>query len=197
MSAKNQLEASLTIPNLITLVRILLTPLFIALLLQGNYRKAFLVFILAVVTDVADGLTARMWQQKSPLGTFLDPLADKLLLSSAYLTLGVFRLVPPWLVVVVFSRDLVLALGVLLLKIFDYPVIIKPSLAGKITAALQMATVLLALLGTFTAVPRPMLQAFFWAAGLLTAGSGIHYVYLGLKLANQKQTPQGPGDPLG
>lgn len=197
MSAKNPLEANLTIPNLITLVRILLTPLFISLLLQGNYRKAFMVFILAVVTDVADGLTARVWQQKSPLGTFLDPLADKLLLSSAYLTLGVFRLIPPWLVVVVFSRDLVLALGVLLLKIFEYPVVIRPSLAGKITAALQMATVLLTLLGTLAAVPRPLFTAAFWFTGLITAGSGIHYVYFGLKLANRKEAPPRPGDTVG
>jgi len=83
-------RASLTLPNLITLVRILLTPLFIIFLIQGSYRKALVIFLLAGLSDLADGLIARHWQQKTPLGTILDPLADKLLLSSSFVTLSIF-----------------------------------------------------------------------------------------------------------
>lgn len=177
VSSRNKL----TIPNLITLIRILLTPLFIIFLIQGRYREALLVFILAGLSDLADGLIARTWQQKSPLGTFLDPLADKLLLSSSFVALSVFRLIPPWLTVVVISRDMALVLGIILLKLTDMPVLIKPSVAGKCTAALQMLTVLVVLLGTLWPLNATLLTAWFWLTGSVTALSGIQYIYGELK----------------
>ena len=106
-------QARLTIPNLITLFRIILTPLFIIFLIQGNYRKAFVVFVLAGVSDLADGLIARTWQQKSRLGSYLDPLADKLLMAASFVTLSIYQQIPSWLTVVVLSRDVTLATGVL------------------------------------------------------------------------------------
>ena len=84
-------QARLTIPNLITLFRIILTPLFIIFLIQGNYRKALVVFVLAGVSDMADGLIARTWQQKSRLGSYLDPLADKLLMAASFVNLETGR----------------------------------------------------------------------------------------------------------
>jgi cardiolipin synthase (CMP-forming) len=182
---------SLTIPNVLTTVRILLTPLFIILLIQGRYSKALVVFLLAGMTDLADGLIARTWQQKSPLGTFLDPLADKLLLSASFVTLSVFHLIPPWLTVVVISRDLALVLGIILLKLTDYPVAVTPSGAGKVTAALQMLTVLVVLLGTIWPIDSRLLTAWFWLIGGVTAFSGIQYIYGGLKMVGRcHQSPR-------
>jgi cardiolipin synthase (CMP-forming) len=182
---------SFTIPNLLTTARILLTPLFIIFLIQGRYHKALIVFLLAGVTDLADGLIARTWHQKTPLGTFLDPLADKLLLSTSFVTLSVFHLIPPWLTVVVISRDLALVLGIILLKLTDYPVAVTPSPAGKATAALQMLTVLVVLLGTIWPLNPQLLTAWFWLIGAVTAFSGIQYIYGGLKMVGRShQTPR-------
>ena len=131
MSSRPLSQARFTIPNLITLTRILLTPLFIIFLIQGRYRKALLIFILAGISDLADGLIARWWQQKSRLGSYLDPLADKLLMSASFVTLSISHLIPSWLTVMVISRDVILGLGALILRLTDYPLTVRPSLMGQ------------------------------------------------------------------
>jgi cardiolipin synthase (CMP-forming) len=189
-------QARLTIPNLITLTRILLTPLFIIFLIQGHYRQALIVFILAGLSDLADGLIARWWQQKSRLGSYLDPLADKLLMSTSFVTLSISRLIPSWLTVMVISRDVILGLGALILRLTDYPLVIKPSLAGKWTTTVQLFTVGLVLLAKakLCHLPPGFLTAFFYITGGLTALSGIHYIYGGLKLVSQQaEDRQGDG----
>lgn len=195
MASRPHSRASLTIPNLITLARILLTPLFIILLIQGRYGKALIVFLLAGLSDLADGLIARMWQQKSPLGEYLDPLADKLLMSSSFVTLSISQAIPPWLTVVVISRDVVIALGVAIFRLADLPLYISPTWLGKWTTTLQIATVLLALVGKIWPLPLLLLLVFFWLTGLLTALSGVHYVYRGLKLIGR--SPASPGGETG
>jgi cardiolipin synthase len=185
--------ASFTIPNIITLARILLTPLFIIFLIQGRYQRALAVFLLAGVSDLADGLIARTLQQRSRLGTYLDPMADKILMSASFVTLSIYRQIPSWLTVVVISRDVAMALGVLIFKLADYPLVIKPSLAGKLTTTMQVATVLLVLVGKIWAVPREVLWGCFWLTGGLTAVSGIHYVYGGLKQVSLS-TGAGPSE---
>lgn len=169
-------KARLTIPNLITLARILLTPLFIIFLIQKRYHWALWIFILAGLSDLADGLIARRWRQKSPLGTFLDPLADKLLMGSSFITLSIFYLIPPWLTVIVLSRDLVLVFGVMLFKVAHLPVVVQPSLAGKLCTTTQVATVLLVLVAQSWPLSPTILKALFWLTGGITALSGIHYV---------------------
>lgn len=181
--------SSLTVPNIITLARILLTPLFIILLIQKRYGLALLIFVLACFTDLADGLIARHWEQRSPLGTVLDPLADKLLLVSSFVTLSIYRLIPSWLTVLVISRDAVLILGTLILKIMDYPLVIRPTPAGKTAAASQMLTVFLVLVAWQWPFPAPLLKGWFVLVGLLTAVSGIQYLAQGLKLGNRPEAP--------
>ncbi len=178
---------SFTIPNLITLIRILLTPLFIIFLIQGRYRQSLIVFILAGLSDLADGLIARLWQQKSRLGSYLDPAADKLLMSASFVTLSISHLIPSWLTVVVISRDVILGLGALILRLADYPLVVRPSLAGKWTTTLQLITIGLVLLvrGKLWLLPPGTLTVFFYVTGILTAISGIHYVYRGLRLVSQ------------
>lgn len=180
-------QASLTIPNLITLLRILLTPLFIIFLIQGAYHKALFVFLLAGVSDLADGLIARTWSQKSRLGSYLDPLADKVLMASSFVTLSIYREIPSWLTVVVISRDVALGLGVLIFRLADIPLEVRPSLVGKWTTTFQVSTVFLVLVNKIWPFSPLVLQAFFWCTGALTTISGIHYMYNGIKMMNMFQ----------
>jgi cardiolipin synthase len=193
MASRPVLQAKLTIPNVITLIRILLTPIFIIFLIQGQYRRALLVFLLAGISDLADGLIARGWQQKSRLGSYLDPLADKILMAASFVTLSIYREIPPWLTVVVLSRDVVLGLGVLIFRLADIPLIVRPSLAGKWTTTLQVTTVGLVLLNKIWPLSALVLLAFFWFTGILTAISGIQYLYGGIQMMNQAHGngPQG------
>ena len=180
-------QARLTIPNLITLFRIILTPLFIIFLIQGNYRKALVVFVLAGVSDLADGLIARGWQQKSRLGSYLDPLADKVLMAASFVTLSIYHQIPSWLTVVVLSRDVTLATGVLIFRLADIPLTVRPSLAGKWTTTFQLITVGFVLLSKIWAFPPLVLPVFFWITGILTSVSGLQYFYRGIKQMNRFQ----------
>lgn len=184
MDSRPLSHANLTIPNLITLTRILLTPLFIIFLIQGNYHRALILFLLAGVSDLADGLIARTWEQRSRLGSYLDPLADKLLMATSFVTLSIYRQIPSWLTVVVLSRDVIIASGVLLCRLADYSLVIKPTLLGKWTTTFQIATVLLVLIHKIWPTHAAFVWAFFWITGGLTAISGFHYVYRGLKSVN-------------
>jgi cardiolipin synthase len=180
-------QASLTIPNLITLARILLTPLFVIFLIQGNYHKALFVFLLAGVSDLADGLIARTWSQKSRLGSYLDPLADKVLMAASFVTLSIYKEIPSWLTVVVISRDLALAFGVLIFRLADIPLVVRPSMAGKLTTTFQVSTVFLVLIGKIQPIPPLVLPILFWCTGVLTTISGIHYLYNGIRMMNMFQ----------
>ena len=194
MASRPVSQASLTIPNVITLVRILLTPLFIIFLIQGNYRRALILFILAGVSDLADGLIARVWHQKSRLGSYLDPLADKLLMAASFVTLSIYQQIPSWLTVVVLSRDVALAVGVLVFRLADVPLVVRPSLAGKWTTTFQLTTIGFVLLSKLVFIPALVLTAFFWITGILTTISGVQYLYGGLKMMNVSQGHDTPGE---
>jgi len=187
MASRPVSQASLTIPNLITLARILLTPLFVIFLIQGAYHKALLVFLLAGVSDLADGLIARTWSQKSRLGSYLDPLADKVLMAASFVTLSIYKEIPSWLTVVVISRDVALAFGVLIFRLAEFPLVVRPSLAGKLTTLFQVSTVFLVLFGKIRPIPPLVLPTFIWITGVLTTVSGIHYLYNGIKMMHMFQ----------
>ena len=125
---------TINVPNILTVLRILITPIFVILLLRDLHGLALLVFVLAGVSDGLDGLIARMFNQRSDLGAVLDPIADKLLLSAAYVSLGVLRDIPGWLVVVVISRDVLIVTGIAVLHFcrIDFDVLPpKGRLPGK------------------------------------------------------------------
>ena len=189
MASSFESPARLTVPNIITVARILLTPLFIILLIQKHYHQALWVFVLAGISDMVDGLIARRWQQKSPLGAFLDPLADKLLMCSSFVTLSIYHLIPSWLAVLVISRDVILVLGVMLFKMVNFPVVVRPSLAGKLSTTTQIATVLLVLIAKSWTVSTLSLQAWFWLTGAFTTVSGLHYIVHALKGASPLTIP--------
>lgn len=170
----------MTIPNLITILRIILTPIFIIFLLNDAYLPALILFAVAGISDAVDGLIARLFNQKSKLGAFLDPLADKILLVSAFVVLSAKDDVYAWLAVVVISRDFLILLGVLILFLNSQDFTFKPSIVSKMTTCMQLATVFVALFVAVSADHSPHLHQFsiclFWATGLLTVISCLHYM---------------------
>ena len=101
----------MNIPNLLTLLRIILVPVIVILLIQGLFLKALIVFVVAAFSDVLDGFLARILRQKTALGAYLDPIADKALLASSFVTLSILHVIPGWLAVIVISRDVIILLG--------------------------------------------------------------------------------------
>lgn len=170
------------LPNTLTLIRILLTPLFIICLIKGAYPLALMIFILAGVTDGLDGLLARLLNQKTALGAYLDPIADKLLLISAFVTLAIQRMVPAWLCVVVISRDVLIFIGIAILEISRVDYRIQPSMVSKCTTVAQLATIFLLLLSIQTAAVEHVLPPVYGLTTALSIASGLHYVYLGIQI---------------
>jgi cardiolipin synthase len=175
----------INVPNLLTLIRILITPLFVIFMIKGQYRLALSIFFLAGVSDGLDGLFARWFNQKTTLGAHLDPIADKLLLVSTFVALAVQQIIPSWLAVVVISRDILILTGIAILHFFNVAFTIRPSMISKCTTVAQLATAFLVLLALETALVQPVLMPLFWLTTVLTTVSGLHYIYLGVIILNR------------
>lgn len=174
----------MNLPNVLSLARILLSPLFVFLLVYGYPRWALTVFVVAGLTDALDGTVARLWNQRTMLGKYLDPLADKLLLISAFVALGVLSWVPFWLVLIVISRDVVLLVGTVVMHQLQDGFDITPSWLGKVTTFLQVLLVLLILLALVGTELTPLRTACMWLAAAATLLSGLHYVYRAIRRFN-------------
>jgi cardiolipin synthase len=137
------------LPNLITLARLLAVPLAVWLMVSGRYEAAFWLFISAGISDALDGFLARRLGSRSELGAYLDPLADKCLLVSAYVTLGLQGTIASWLVILVVFRDLLIIGGALLYQTLTHSLQVQPLLISKLNTLLQilLVGVLLARLG--------------------------------------------------
>jgi cardiolipin synthase len=145
-----QAGIALSIPNLITLGRILLVPIVVwAIATPGAMWIAFVLFLAAGVSDAVDGYLAKRFGMTTELGAYLDPLADKALIVSIYLTLGINNLIPPWLVIMVVSRDILIVGGIILSWLVGNPLKIKPLLVSKLNTVAQIlfASVVLGSLG--------------------------------------------------
>jgi CDP-diacylglycerol--glycerol-3-phosphate 3-phosphatidyltransferase len=186
----------MTLPNKITIARILLIPVFVWLTLDyiRDYQKeqelegqrvlACAVFAIAAISDAVDGYIARRYHQKSELGTFLDPLADKALLVSALILLSIrfkdgtpFDQLPLWFPVLVVSRDLMLLGGTVLIHMLAGRVTARPRIVGKCATFFQMIVLGWVLLK----VERPSYEWPLYAAGFFTLVSGIWYIFDGMK----------------
>lgn len=176
----------MNVPNLITVIRIILTPVLVICLIQSLYCKAFIVFIVASLTDALDGFLARVLHQKSVLGAYLDPLADKALITSAFLTLSILSILPAWLTVIVISRDLVIITGIVILSLMSVPYEIKPAIVSKFTTAFQFLTIIFALLSMIapSQFEREHIAIIFWATAILTVISGLNYITRGIRFIN-------------
>ncbi len=177
----------MTLANKITIFRILLIPFFIASLLYYGEGLAYLrfvafaIFAVACLSDAIDGGFARSRDQISELGTILDPIADKLLISSAFISLSIIKSVPDevripaGVVLAVITRDIIIVLGILIMQFLKGSVTIKPSALGKITTFFQMMAIL-AILAVFK-----FNKFFVYPAVVFTVLSGIDYIWRGSK----------------
>ncbi|MFP5213906.1 MAG: CDP-alcohol phosphatidyltransferase family protein [Acidobacteriota bacterium] len=177
----------MTIPNILTLSRIFLTPFLVWFLHHDMLNYALIVFLIAGLTDGLDGLIARMFHQKSQLGAYMDPLADKLLLVTSFVFLGYQGLIPDWLVIVAVSRDAMIVLGLATLKFHNVPVRIKPVFSSKLTTLMQLITVLLALSSTLVPLPSWLYMIVFIVTAGFAVYSGARYVMIGTSLLGMRQ----------
>ncbi len=169
--------------NWLTVLRILLIPAFVTLLVYRRPGMALAVFCLASLTDLLDGYIARRRGSQSRLGAFLDPTADKLLLTASYLTLTYLRALPFWISAVVISRDVILVFGAVLIHIAGGRIYPSPTWAGKLSTFFQILTVLLAMLRPYTG-GSVGLKISLWVTAAFTVFSGIQYITQGMRYLN-------------
>ena len=177
----------MTSANQLTLLRILLVPLFLGLVVSGSVGAALAVFLLAGATDLLDGLIARRFGQRTSLGRFLDPLADKLLLVGALVVLSLENpalevRIPTWLTVTVVARDLLLGTGALTIYLRTGDKGFRPSNLGKLSTMAQFTAVLTVLAGNLVQWRIPLHGGLFALTALLTAGSGFQYLFRRVQL---------------
>lgn len=165
------------LPNVISLLRVLSVPLVVWFLVIDQRQAAFWLFLAAGVSDAVDGFVAKRFDAVTEVGTYLDPIADKVLLVSVYLTLGGLELLPPWVVILVVSRDILIVGGILFSYAISLPLRPTPSMLSKINTFAQIALAT-AVLGAH-ALGWPLAEASMfltYVVGILTMASGGHYV---------------------
>jgi cardiolipin synthase (CMP-forming) len=189
----------LTIPNVLSIFRILLVPVFLWSLLNRKPFEALLLFFIAGITDLLDGLAARVWHQRSKLGIVLDPAGDKLLMATSFVALTIPSLarpntIPVWLTSTVILRDLLISGGALYAYLTWRQKAFLPTLLGKISTGCQVGMIFLVLFfnyrnGTPWIVPWIFGISMFW-----TLASGVHYFIEGLKILRdrRRQAPDRP-----
>jgi len=179
----------LNIPNFLTILRIIAIPIFLIFLTDGRVGAALLTFVLAGITDSVDGAVARLTNTRTTLGAYMDPLADKMLILSAFVALALMDVVPRWLTVVVISRDVIILIGYLTLFLLTQQLMeIRPSAVSKAATFLHLVTLSTVLLALWKSqMAYPTLHVWLYAVtGATTAISGFHYIYRGLRWYQQK-----------
>lgn len=198
----------MTIANILTMFRMAMIPLLITLILSNHPVWAFVVFVLAGVTDALDGLLARWLKQSSRLGAFLDPTADKLLMTACFIILSIpdnpkslpdysaANHIPIYLTIVTISRDVFIVMIALLIHLTSGLGSFPPTVLGKLTTATQLITVGTVLLLNALNEPMPVLiQGLVWLTLSMTLSSGLHYIYHAARLAGDGPTPRDPSPP--
>jgi cardiolipin synthase len=171
--------AAMNIPNSLTLLRILLIPVFVGFLVYEHYDEALGVLLLAGVTDALDGTIARVANQRTRLGAVLDPLADKLLLISGFVTLSVIHWIPSWVAILVVSRDLILMVGTVVAHYSGSQVDTAPTFLGKGTTFCQLTYLLMAVFLASRHYDLSLIQPLLYLMVVFTLMSGFHYLYRG------------------
>ena len=179
----------LTVANQLTLLRMLLIPAFVIQVLYGRIGWALLTFLTAGITDALDGLIARRAGQKTTLGAWLDPMADKLLLVSAFVVLTVpgsglpFR-IPLWLTILVISRDLAIVLTVAVVNLAIGRKTFVPTLLGKTATAVYIATCVIVLSANYARTGEAFVTTAVVLSGVITVLSALHYVGHATRIIN-------------
>lgn len=178
-------DAIWTVPNILTILRILMTPVFVMAYNSENFNLAWILFLIAGLTDALDGFLARIWNQRTQLGAMLDPLADKALLVTSFICLSTKGWIPAWLTILVVSRDVIIVGGLSVLNFWGVDVRrrIKPIWISKFTTAAQIFLVLFVMIQrTFDFDYSMILSGVVWITAAATMLSGIAYVLKGFVL---------------
>ena len=175
-------EPILTVANQLTMLRMTLAPFLVVTVLSHEFTWALVIFVVAGVTDLLDGLIARLGHQKTTLGAMLDPVADKVLLVSSFVALtwgpALVVRIPVWLAVIALSRDAIIVVSVTVINLTLGRRVFYPSTLGKLTTISQILTTgVVLLLNALGAEYAPVVY-LFWLTVLLTVASAFHYVYL-------------------
>ena len=172
----------MSIPNLITLGRVILVPIVFWLLLSGQLQAAFLAFVVAGISDAVDGFLAKRFNWETELGAYLDPIADKLLIVCIFVALGVTGRLPSWVVIIVVSRDVLIVIAIVLSWLLDHPTPMKPLTVSKLNTVAQIV-----LAGTVLAdeafalrLKGPVL-VLMWVTAGLTLASLVAYLRVWLR----------------
>ncbi|MDX1765144.1 MAG: CDP-diacylglycerol--glycerol-3-phosphate 3-phosphatidyltransferase [bacterium] len=173
---------AMNLPNILTIVRMILVPVFAVAALEKRILLALGIFVVAGITDALDGYIARRFHLKTRTGAILDPLADKLLLITAYLVLALYPAFPVWLTGVVIVRDMVMAAGIVWVYLQNRVLEVSPSLLGKATTFVQLLTITVFLLSHEIHMMDKALYPLYLATASVTVASAIHYVYTGFRL---------------
>ena len=185
-AAEHFRSAVLTTANQLTILRIIIVPVFMIFLTGGDLGWALTVFVAAGLTDVLDGIIARRFGQKTSIGAALDPIADKLLMTTSIVILsmpqmGFSNMIPLWLMILMISRDFFILLVSLVIVLMVGWRSFKPSPWGKASTVLQVTTVLAVLYANWHGAAVPELRLLFYLTGFMTAFSGLHYLITGRK----------------
>ncbi len=175
-----------SVPNIITVFRVFMVPVFIMAVFYGRFKVALFTFLLASFSDSLDGFLARRLKQITALGIILDPVADKSLIDSGYILFSFAeRVIPVWLSIIVISRDLLIIFGGWLLSVFGKLDRVRPSILGKLTAFLQFSTILAVLIKVnYGIISLKELYLLFYLTAAFTVASALHYTYRGIRELN-------------
>ena len=188
----------ITLPNLLTVIRMALIPVFVSLLVYQRFGWALFVFVVAGVTDGLDGLLARNLQQGSELGRILDPIADKLMLVTAFVALSQRNVLPHplprhfpipfWVTAAVLSRDIFIIVGAAAINIVTGFRGFRPSLLGKISTTVQICAIIIVLVAAhFPAISGYVLPTVYTIVFILAIASGVHYIFHVARLLNEER----------
>ncbi len=178
----------LNLPNILTMMRIILIPVFVTSIVYMRYDYALALFAVAALTDLFDGLIARMKSQKTVLGSFLDPLADKFLLMTSFILFSVYKLVPTWLTITIISRDVIVITGWIIIYLVTHSAKVEPTFTGKAAIASQLVLICYILFDVnVPGVPSYLRGYLIWITAVFTIISALHYIYRGLKQANVQE----------
>ena len=157
--------------------------------MYGEFEYALFTLIVAALTDALDGTIARLANQRTQFGAYLDPLADKLLLMSTFITFSFLDLVPVWCVIVVVSRDAILLTGTLLAQVTNMTFDASPSVLGKATTLFQLSYIILVLALASHQMDSMLLFPILLMMTVLTVASGLHYIYRGVTSMSSSSAP--------
>ena len=183
---------NLTAANQLTILRMLLIPAFVILLLYGYRGWALITFLVASLTDLLDGVIARATGEKTTLGAWLDPLADKLLLVTMFIVLtlpglGLANRLPVWFTILVISRDIAIVATVAVVNLAIGPRTFPPSIFGKIATATYVLTGVVTLYYNYLDVRTGIVTAFVYASLVITLVSAFHYLLRVLRIGNAQR----------